>query len=290
MAQKNIAYFLSLPDEILLEEVFPRFSADVILSLCPLHWRFSNICQDEYLWKRKVGEEFPEFAKQKPDTIAWVDYYLLLENDWMLPLYYNGDRLGYSPFDPLMINKVAKMIEFYIMDAGLAEQTVNIVFFGETNEPIIVLKYRNGEILDTTITTDNYELITKVLFFVNDEFGKKPLTYTGIPPKERLRTLMTNREHPVNIIRRELISPLGHPPIYGDKKGNNSFVMIDLRRKGVSTVEVCTSFTDNNLHDILKALGVQPKSGNITWKETNYSKRQLCNLIRKLLVEIGHFH
>jgi len=41
--------FLSLPDEVLLTEIFPRFPVDIINKLCSANVKFNNICQNDTL-------------------------------------------------------------------------------------------------------------------------------------------------------------------------------------------------------------------------------------------------
>ena len=47
----QVDYLLSLPDEVLMNNVFPRLNLPYLLYLCQLNVRFSNICQNDYLWQ-----------------------------------------------------------------------------------------------------------------------------------------------------------------------------------------------------------------------------------------------
>jgi hypothetical protein len=68
-----VSYFLTLSDEFLLTELFPRLPIDIIGKLCSVHSRFDTICQTDSLWRYLLKRNF-EKLKKLLDT--WRDTYM----------------------------------------------------------------------------------------------------------------------------------------------------------------------------------------------------------------------
>jgi hypothetical protein len=68
-----VSYFLTLPDEFLLTELFPRLPVDIIRKLCSVHSRFNTICQTDSLWQYLLERDF---VKSKKILKTWHDTYI----------------------------------------------------------------------------------------------------------------------------------------------------------------------------------------------------------------------
>jgi hypothetical protein len=321
---EDISYFLSLPDEVLITEIFPRFGIDVLNRLCQVNVRFNLICQDETLWQIKTINEFPSLSK--PSNISWKDYYRLLVGK-RIPLYYQGDRISYIPFDLSLLNGVISLIVPYINQNQLTG-IVNIVFIDDQRNLIIVVKYPE------MLIKINPGIVQKVLIFVNDDFSKEMGRLTrGRGRKPAPKEPKPERDKA--IIYYELTSSLGHPPIYGYSYSpennieslrpygkeyniitspngemfriidNQSLEDIRIRRRGYD----CLNYNISHLIDFLWDLNVNPPEANLLainyiiqkfglvgeraeyiakWTLSNYSREQLCEIIKGALEQIGH--
>jgi len=295
-----ISSFLSLPDEVLLTEVFPRLPIDNINELCSTNIRFYNICQNDILWQIKTFNEFPTWISQKLPDILWRDYYRLLISGKSIPIYYHGDRIGYVPFSDTSINIVISLITPYIVKNQL-NGAINITFIDQGLNPIIIVKYPS---LKTNVKSANYNSIEKVVLIINDDFSKEPTPSRGRNRKPIITNKEKEEQRDKNIIYDELTSSFGHPPIYGFNYNPNNirtgyralpskitgeastFAIIDNRNlkdlRIIRRGKVCSTFSTVELYDILRNLNVPDL------EVERYSKTQLCNIIKHALDQIGH--
>jgi hypothetical protein len=88
MEDPLISYLLSLPDQVLLEEVLPRLPTETINNLCRLQTRFSYICIDDNFWHSKVNIDFPGRNYLKSPLMTWREFYMSLYRD--VPVYCRG--------------------------------------------------------------------------------------------------------------------------------------------------------------------------------------------------------
>jgi hypothetical protein len=91
LSDELIDNLLSLPDETLINVIFPRLPLDIMGKLCTINTKFNNICQDEKIWINRINNEFPGY--QKPSTSTWGDFYMSLTYK-IVPIIYNGDYIG----------------------------------------------------------------------------------------------------------------------------------------------------------------------------------------------------
>ncbi len=288
--QDDIAYFLTLPDQVLINVVLPKFSANVLENLCYSNVKFNTICHNDQLWQIKSMNELPSFVNLKPIDMTWKDYYL----SFLRPVYYHGDVISYVLYTPDNISQTIESIVPYIEQYGLIGN-VNIVFIDANHNPYIVVKYPSYTL---DVRNTNYINVNRIVLIVDDRFAQE-IAVDQTPRRERIRLgpRLTNiNEQPVSkegvdyidqqIIYDELISNLGTPPIYGTILENSKFRIIDntpgyairMVRKG----RLCDFFETNDLRDFLIALGFDQEQLN------NYSRSDLCNLIYQRLLEIGH--
>lgn len=270
---------LDLSDEVLIYEVLPRLPNNELVALCQVNRRINDLCWTDTLWQIKTLSSFPTYARTKPPDVTWRSYYRLLYTGRLLPIYYQGDRVGYVPFHHDIINTVISMLLPFIINL---QGSVNIVFIDKCRRPIIAVKYPDRTI---DIKSPNYSDIMKVLIFVNDQFNNPIVTEARISRGRktntpRIKTLSLESKDE-DIIYEELASPLGHPPIYGMTyyySPRESYAtkttlvkefpceehrlkIIDNRNVNPrirSGGRICFVYQRNELIDMLYALGVPP--------------------------------
>ena len=76
----TLSYLSTLPDSVLLEEIFPQLSLEYLSKLCIVNSRFNNICVNDRLWQLKTQYEYPNKITSKPKNISWKSYYQHLVN------------------------------------------------------------------------------------------------------------------------------------------------------------------------------------------------------------------
>lgn len=87
----SIPHLLTLPDAILLEEIFPQLSLEHLSQLCASNSRFKQICANERLWELRTDREFPMRFDDKPMNMSWRDYYKYWHKNQTKHRIYFGD-------------------------------------------------------------------------------------------------------------------------------------------------------------------------------------------------------
>lgn len=92
----SIPYLLTLPDSLLLEEIFPQLPLRYLSRLCSVNKRFYNICLNDRLWKLRTYYQYPDVFDQKPINISWRQYYTYLINyiGEIDVIHFGHDNLG----------------------------------------------------------------------------------------------------------------------------------------------------------------------------------------------------
>jgi len=215
-----ISYFLTLPDEVLLTEIFPRFPIVVISRLCLVNYRFNQICNNDILWQIKTLNKYYMYKSLKPLTVSWKNYYLFLSVGEKIPVYYHGDRIDYVNFGSKYLNMTIALLVPLINQ--ITDKNINIVFIDQQINPIIIVKYPDM-IID--IKSTNYETIQKVIIFVDEEFNipiiknediNNRSKYRGRREGVRQNRLEIKNEVDINVLNKraiisELTSPFGNP-------------------------------------------------------------------------------
>lgn len=301
MEDINYFHFLSLPNDILITQLFPKLSLDQIMMLYVSNPSFKGVCLNDELWKIKLFDEDPEYALSKPYDISWKQYYYLLY--YSLPLYYRGDRIAYIPFHIRYLDIAINFIEPYILYNNL--ETLHIVFIDQNQEAKIIVTYPS---IKVRIIGESD--ITRIVLITNRHFDQLPIR--NVMRKDQYITREMQRDMSNHsIIVDELTSPLGQLPIYGfikyDMFDNPPFYIIDntslaniynnhMRQKG----KHCDIFSTGQLFYILKTLKVQPPDtdpdlnpDDIEQSDYNdlwitYDNNSLCQIIKTTLETIGH--
>lgn len=314
-------YFFSLPDDVLVNQIFPSLPLTEVARLCSTHTRFARLCAGEELWRIRAFYEFPSEARLKPVDLSWRNYYRFLR-ERRIPLYYQGDRIAWIPFSSERLDLTLTWIALAI-DLGSLRQDpgpVNIVFINKRRMPVVIVKWPEMKII---VKSQNYDSIEKVLVFANDMFerekqpeppsvsrGRKPQVEGGrvsltfrhlLQGKEGMR-----RDPNIGIIYNQLASSQGTPPIYGlsivaprwgygfdltapnDETGEFRVTiaghLTDPRMVGLP--RVCLSFSSAELVQVAQLSGISDEL--IREAHDRDGKSGLCALIKARLTEIGH--
>lgn len=262
--QDNIkqCYLLSIPDEVLLYEIFPRLPRYIMFKLSHLHSRFNNICNNDIVWQMKVTHEYHDISRFKHTDITWKDYYKSLLTAPKIPVYYNGDIISY--FDLFLDTKYIKAdcvvpllkssINAMKLPLGtmISPDMINIVFTdnGSTScctyqfclefNPIIVVKY---PIMTVDVKSMDFSDIRKILLFASDNFNEERshmsdfddrtssvIEFTRVTSFFRFadcKYMMFNiGPRDCDILFGQLTSSLNNLPIYGAIGNNEEFVIL----------------------------------------------------------------
>lgn len=268
---------LFLSDQILINIILPRFPYNTLQNLFFINIRFKNICRDEDLWRIKISNEFPTYCLNKPNIINWRNFYRFMLGR-VIPVYYNGDRLGYIPFNQNQINIVMHLLINVYICCIQNTNDINIIFIDRDRNLVINVEYPSQLICFGNIT-NNYETINKVLIISNK------LLSPPQPTIHEYRKTKINKQVDNKLILNELTSQHGNPPIYGKmqiipyiRSTDEIFVIIDKRNsQSCSDEKICNTFNEEEIHSILRTLGVNYQNGE-----------NLYNIIRNKLEDIGH--
>lgn len=83
----------SLPDETLLNDIFPRLDVSYLMYLCQTNERFANICRDENLWRVLTQRDFKVNTKSNDTWRQTYLFYNHLLNDPISAIPYVEDAL-----------------------------------------------------------------------------------------------------------------------------------------------------------------------------------------------------
>ena len=72
----TVPHLLTIPDSLLLEEIFPQLPLSYLSQLCSINTRFRNICLNDRLWELRTYYYYPNKINQKPTEISWRQYYM----------------------------------------------------------------------------------------------------------------------------------------------------------------------------------------------------------------------
>ena len=82
----QVNYLLSLPDEVLMNDVFPQLNVPYLLYLCQINVRFSNICQNDYLWQILTERDFG-ITSIPPGLNSWRETYMFYHRLLTEPIF-----------------------------------------------------------------------------------------------------------------------------------------------------------------------------------------------------------
>lgn len=314
--EQDIPYFLSLSQEVLLHELFPRLDISQINRLCLTNTYFNDICNNETLWQIKLNNEYSDIYSYKPENISYREYYKILYTSKLIPVYYNGDIIEYVHYNrnllDLIINELKSNIDDitklnnnnklsilfikinnnqestdYERTATDYERTANKLIY----DPIFVIDY---PLLTTHIISNNYDDVMRIILTLESNLVQPQRINKG--RKRTINNKTTINKQNISIIKsiiyRELTSHNSAIPIYG-LVDNNEFKIIDNRNinfnrdlRIVENPKLCRSITANDRTNILIRI-YQSTDRNIA-DISNYKNTNLCQIIQKELKDIGH--
>jgi hypothetical protein len=115
----QVSYWLSLPDDVLMNNVFTQLSFPYLTYLCQVNERFAKICRNDYLWHKLTERDFG--ITSMPQGInSWRETYLLYkvlnEPKFAVPYVENaivelGTKRSNSPFNQYVFNKYRPAID-----------------------------------------------------------------------------------------------------------------------------------------------------------------------------------
>lgn len=222
LTSDETAHFLTLPDQVLINVVLPRFSYNVLEGLCSSNVRFNDVCQNDQLWNIKVTNELTSFISRKSIDVKWRDYYF----SFLRPVYYHGDIIGSVIYSPDVIGQTIDAIISYI-DLG---RSMNIVFIDGNRDPYIIVNYPSYSL---DVRNTNYLEVDRILLTKCNEFSKIALFW-------------------------ELASPFGMPAVYGVQSHDRFYILVNDHNNLGAKCRSCDTYSINDLHNILISLKVDP--------------------------------
>lgn len=165
------SYLLSLPDEVLLNVIFPRLDLHYLLYLCEVNVKFSKLCQQDSMWKERVNFEFPDFlcisdipefsctfnVHNIPPNTSWKDYYIFLyQNVINVKMYRDEpDPLG-QYLVPILIKSLRILkgdIDQFVADLYLYE----VILYTDKDNKVVAFSNQSGKysLIDPTPTIKN---------------------------------------------------------------------------------------------------------------------------------------
>lgn len=240
-------HFISLPQEIIGNGIFPFLSPLDINKLCQTHSYFGILCHNELLWNLKVLDEFPEYHSFNSPRVSWKNYYLLLARGKFVPLYYHGDEIAYIPFHRRKLDLTKSLIEIYLQNLT---DDLRLVFLDRQLNPIMIIQYPEKIIREKPPDVSIYKIIIVNNPWFNQIIDSEETTENW---EARIRTLVIH----------ELASPLNQLPIYGaclgsnisfidDRENNESFcLMIKGDENFTDDLHICIYLRRQVLLDIL---------------------------------------
>jgi hypothetical protein len=86
----------TIPSEILANEILPRIPTSQLYRFCIGNKEYTNLCNSESLWIRKLQIEYPQFLGFRNPNMKYQDFYRLLYTSRKIPVYFNGDIITYT--------------------------------------------------------------------------------------------------------------------------------------------------------------------------------------------------
>ena len=170
-------YFLSLPDQVLLDEVFPRLSYREISRLCRVHSRFNAICEIDQLWRGKVQLDYPENYRYKPKRLTWREFYRLLVGSRLILFYLGGkvmDQVRYNPDDlSLTVTRLRRGFK----QAGDGQ----VIFVDEGITPISSVRFPSEDVIvyNSDFSVEKVVIIQGSNEIINEDAVFRSLTKDG---------------------------------------------------------------------------------------------------------------
>ncbi|SNW62101.1 F-box domain-containing protein [Orpheovirus IHUMI-LCC2] len=137
---EDVEYINSLPNELLIDQILPYIHLDNLSSLCSSSQRLQSLCQDERLWLNRINIEYPDQLIKKRKNEGFKSLYLRLVKDDTVPVYENGDIIGYV--------QLRDDEGFSGLTNRLGIDNVNVFLLGYTYEIYDVYLIKNNQMYD----------------------------------------------------------------------------------------------------------------------------------------------
>lgn len=86
--------FLEIPDDTLVNEIFPYLDNSTLSSVCQTSKHMNMLCQKEELWKRKTSIDYPLVINTKSTNQSWKEYYRNISRGPRVSIYLYGEILA----------------------------------------------------------------------------------------------------------------------------------------------------------------------------------------------------
>jgi hypothetical protein len=311
---EDTSYLLSLPDEILINEIFPKLPNRYLNSICQANIRFRRICNSDLLYKRKLELEYPNLLGFKSEDIRNCNFYQFLYKSPIVSIYLNGHLVSRIVFPFYNIKFIESqtninLLEYYLL---FLDKELSEVAFSSFNNIVI---------------NDNYQIKYIVLIPKTSEYGMSIGRYIKAfneYPKfiftDNLVYINNTQQISLPNVTEILFSNLGHPTIYALKRYGNISVYTsfslneDIRYRGLidylskddlinilyhlkvpapnvhlpSVGDISSYLVKNYKYDI-KILSIQELQYLYSWISGEIDRHQMINIIIENLKLVNHY-
>jgi hypothetical protein len=144
----NYSQLELFPDEILLHEILLKLSLTELSRLCRSSRRFQRLCNNDELWRVKIGREYPGYPNYL--NLSYYNFYRFLYESLAIPVYFMGDNYGnirisnnnyiYSFAQvSIILNKILK--PFFEEFKVTSIDRFKVVFTNSNFIPLVIVEY-----------------------------------------------------------------------------------------------------------------------------------------------------
>lgn len=241
-------YIKTLPDEVIINEIFPSLDLKDLSSICKTDSHLRNLCSLPIVWQRRLQAEFPLMYDKKPPNVEWKEYYMYLHTHYNLDAYYKGEIVG--------IIKMEDQTTFNKNDV-LNFQDFQIVVINNVFSPVVI--YNDNK---TTVNIHAQKMEPWLIVLLDKDVE---LNVSG---KSTIDRLIGHR----NLIQKHLFSYENRYPYYAIMMYDRTFKLV-VSGHNNQMIAPCVEIKGNELAVIANYLGINGSS---------------CNNILKRLDELGH--
>lgn len=301
------SYFDYLPDDIVVEYILNFLNKDDVINLIKLE----NFEHRSELLKRYIHKNYGNLYNKKFwYHQTWYYYLMRLLSSQIIPIIYGGDIIDYIPFlksseTDYIINPEVPIINKVLAFLSRLERpayTQKAKYIGDAEEcnpnPYnisILMLVKNNKIVDATYPQEGTNIFTVVELDVPEvpvrleEPEKPPSRGRKLTGKIGLiRNFLMVGSYRIEFasIQNGLFSRLSTIPIYAYQL-DSRMVIIDYQDslhdfRLVQRGKVCETFERSELLELLIGLGILANP--------NIKKSDLCEEIKKALIELGHYY
>lgn len=266
-----------LPNEIIVNKIIPQLSLYDLLTLCQTNDRFRSLCGDQYIWQTKFKQAFP--TVDPSPVFDWKKKYIEAVTK-QIPAILNGDLVKYTTLD---LSKNQLGLGFVLEDLStiLTGKDYSLVFLKGLIPVYITDTHEYSHLIFKDLLRDIDKLLlipnTHIYDIIDISVSERGKYTEATHDFEYLETI--NRK----LIKSNLFSPEGHPPIYGIVNlfgSRRIFTILDLQN--YHDFRRCDILDKGELEKVLRQLlNVNNDVGHV-------SKDEICQIIWKELQKIEH--